>query len=122
MLYLHYDTLCDLTKALPHSKNMTEGQQIVKSDMIAECGATLKTDDRVDLFSLILQISGLKSDLHAITGMLTTTFFLNKRQDGCNIEISRMGCSSAGCNIHCCEHSVAVLLFKFFIIIYPFIL
>ena len=111
-IYLLYDTICIFCKATPRSKNMTQGQQIINSGLIVDCGATFKSKDRIDLFALILQTSGLSQPPHEVRGMLTLTFFKNPEGlEDYNIEINRMDCSCAGGNSHDCKHIVAASLF-----------
>ena len=70
MLSLRLDVLCNYTKATPSSRNTIEGQGVINSGMIVMCGATVKTNDKIELYALCLQTSALTSDPHIITGTL----------------------------------------------------
>lgn len=67
------DTLCDYVEATVSSRNMIEGQEIISTRLIVMCGATAKTTDNIELYSLWMQTSDLTQPPHQITGWLKIT-------------------------------------------------
>lgn len=91
-------SIFDFTKATPASRNMIEGQKVINSDMIVRCGATEKSDEKVDLFALCLQSSKLTDDPHVITGTLSigpdeNNNFDDENEENFAVEIVKMECS-----------------------------
>ena len=111
MLSLRLDVLCDYTKATPSSRNMIEGQGVINSGMIVMCGATVKTNDKIELYALCVQTSALTSDPHIITGTLIIKNFLNTDETENFVDIVHMHCTCKAGSSHSCKHVVAIFLY-----------
>jgi len=110
MLSLRLDTLCSYTNATPSSRNMIEGQNVINSGLIIMCGATVKSHEKIYLFSLCLQTSSLSSDPHTIKGVLSIEINKNNNSEN-TVSIEEMICSCKAGTSHSCKHIVAVLLY-----------
>lgn len=109
MLTLRLDILCEYARASLSSRNMIEGQNIINSGMIIMCGATVKTESKINLYSLCLQTSALTSEPHVITGCLLISSINNNEES--EVHIEKMDCSCKAGTSHSCKHIVAVLLY-----------
>lgn len=110
MLSLRLGTLCSYTNAIPFSRNMIEGQNVINSGLINMCSATVKSHEKINLFSLCFQTSALSSDPHTIQRILLIEYNKNNNSEN-TINIDEMICSCKAGTSHSCKHIVAVLLY-----------
>lgn len=102
--YMKLLQICEFVKENLNSRNITEGEAVLKAGQVVLVGCTLKTEYNIKIIGLVLQTSALASFAHKLEGSL-------KIVSDSDIEIEDMFCFCKAGQLGSCKHVVAILLY-----------
>ena len=101
--FLRLSKIYNFVNGNQNSRNINEGEEVLKSGQILAVGCTNKIGKIKEILGLVLQTSGMTLFPHTITGSLHIENF--------NAEIVQMKCSCKAGLSGTCKHIVAVFLY-----------
>ncbi|CAI6377479.1 unnamed protein product [Macrosiphum euphorbiae] len=93
-------TFCSAT---PNTRNMVEGENILNSGHIINCGYISKDLKEINTLGMCLQTSAIRDKPHNITGSLQ----LNEN----GLKVTKILCTCKAGNSQKCKHIVSTLLY-----------